>query len=71
MRLWLWLRWWFVGRRRALHAWDVYELREKYLRSLENGTLKLGSKPSAELKNARDEREKAYGAWVTEIKRRP
>jgi hypothetical protein len=70
-RVWAWLVWWLVGRRRALDAWDHYKIIEGNLRKIEGAALALGGRPSRELEAARRDREKAYQEWVVQIKKRP
>jgi hypothetical protein len=72
-RVWAWLVWWFVGRRRALQAWDNYKIVEGNLRRIEDAELALPANQRSirALEAARRDRESAYGQWVAEIKKRP
>jgi len=70
-RAWAWLVWWFVGRRRALLAWERYRFAESKLRILEDATFKHGERPSLELLSMRNVRDDAHSEWMVAVGKRP
>lgn len=72
-RVWAWLVWWFVGRRRTFRAWEHYRIIESNCRRIEHAELALpvNQRSLRVLEAVRRDRDTAHQVWVDEMKKRP